>query len=84
LSNAKHEKEKTQQKINKLESYLMEGNNHLVHTPKMEEDKSKLQITIGNLHNTYKTPKLKGEKKRKLLLDYRATGNKPKTFARQC
>jgi hypothetical protein len=44
--------------------YLMEGNNHLVHTLKVEEDKSKLQITMGNLHNTYETLKQRrGEKK---------------------
>jgi hypothetical protein len=62
----------------------MEGNNHLVHTPKMEEDKSKLQITIGNLHKTYETLKLRKEEKNEIVLDYIARGNKPKTFTRQC
>jgi hypothetical protein len=62
LFNAKHEKKRNIQQFLFLEQYFMEGNNHLVHTPKVEEDKLKLQITIGNLHNTYETLK-KGEKK---------------------
>jgi hypothetical protein len=46
----------------------MEGNNHLVHTPKMEEDKSKLQITIGNLYNAYETLKLRREEKKEIVV----------------
>ncbi len=42
----------------------MEGNNHLAHTPKMEEDKSKLKIKIGNLHNANETFKLRMEGKK--------------------
>lgn len=46
----------------------MEGNNHLVHTPKVEEEESKLQITIGNLHNTYGTLKQRREKKKEIVV----------------
>jgi translation elongation factor EF-G len=46
----------------------MEGNNHLVHTPKMEEDKSKLQITIGKLHDADETLKLRREEKKEIVV----------------
>ncbi len=46
----------------------MEGNNHLVHTPKVKEHNLKLQITIGKLHNTYETLKLRREKKKEIVV----------------